>query len=47
MPPKMVTELCERVAKLEARVEHLIMHEKWSIGMLSAVVVGVALNLLK
>lgn len=47
MPPKIVNELCERVAKLEVRVESLIAQQKWQFGLLGTIVAGVILNLLK
>lgn len=47
MPPKIVNELCERVAKLEARVEMMISSQKWQLGVLASIFAGVVLNLLK
>lgn len=37
MPNSIVTHLIERVAKLEERVKSLLLYQKWSMGLLSAV----------
>jgi hypothetical protein len=47
MPPKIVNELCERVAKLEVRVEALIAQQKWQFGLLATIMAGVIINLFK
>lgn len=47
MPPKMVQDLCDRVARLEVKVEMLIGQQKWQLGLLSTIVAGVILNLMK
>lgn len=47
MPPKMVQDLCDRVSRLEAKVEMLISTQKWQLGLLTTIVAGVILNLLK
>lgn len=47
MPPKIVNELCEKVGKLEGKVEMLISQQKWQFGLLATITAGVLLNLLK
>lgn len=37
MPNSIVTHLLERVAKLEERVANLLLYQKWSMALLSAV----------
>lgn len=37
MPSSIVTHLIERVAKLEERVANLLLYQKWSMALLSAV----------
>ena len=36
MPSNIVTHLIERVAKLEAKVESLLTYQKWTMALISA-----------
>lgn len=47
MPSQIVSELIEKVGKLEGKVEMLISQQKWQFGLLATIVAGVLLNLLK
>jgi hypothetical protein len=47
MPSNIVSSLIAKVAALEARVEAFIHMQKWTLGLLAAVMAGVLINLMK
>lgn len=46
MTPKIVTDLCNRVLKLETKMDSLMTIQKWQLGMLSTIVAGVLVSIL-
>jgi hypothetical protein len=47
MTPKIVSDLCDRVKTLEAKMAALMTIQKWQLGMLTAIVAGVLANFFK
>jgi hypothetical protein len=47
MTPKIVSDLCDRVKTLEAKMEALMTIQKWQLGLLGTIVAGVVASLFK
>ncbi len=43
MPTGIVIQLIERVAKLEAKAESLLIYQKWQMGILGAVLASIVM----